>query len=53
MWAALTFVLAMATSVDRFRVVTLLLFAGIVACAAGLKMLPAGRPSTGTEPPHL
>ncbi|MEN8584396.1 multidrug efflux SMR transporter [Burkholderia sp. RS01] len=51
--AALTVGWAMATGVEPFSLLKVLFIAGIVACAAGLKMLPAGRPSTGTEPPHL
>ncbi|MGN6441571.1 MAG: DMT family transporter [Arthrobacter sp.] len=39
--AALTVGWAMATGVEPFSVVKLLFIAGIVACAAGLKALPA------------
>ena len=41
--AALTVGWAMATGVEPFSVVKLLFIAGIVACAAGLKALPAGK----------
>jgi quaternary ammonium compound-resistance protein SugE len=51
--AALTVGWAMATGVEPFSLLKVLFIAGIVGCAAGLKMLPAGRSSTGAESPHL
>lgn len=41
--AALTVGWAMATGVEPFSLLKVLFIAGIVGCAAGLKMLPAGR----------
>ena len=41
--AALTVGWAMATGVEPFSVLKVLFIAGIVGCAAGLKLLPAGR----------
>ncbi|MFC7847438.1 DMT family transporter [Arthrobacter sp. NPDC057388] len=41
--AALTVGWAMATGVEPFNILKVLFIAGIVGCAAGLKMLPAGR----------
>jgi quaternary ammonium compound-resistance protein SugE len=41
--ASLTVGWAMATGVEPFSVLKLLLIAGIVGCAAGLKALPAGK----------
>jgi quaternary ammonium compound-resistance protein SugE len=41
--AALTVGWAMATGVEPFSLPKVLFIAGIVGCAAGLKMLPAGR----------
>lgn len=40
--AALTVAWAMATGAEPFSVLKLLFIAGIVGCAAGLKILPAG-----------
>jgi quaternary ammonium compound-resistance protein SugE len=40
--AALTVGWAMATGVEPFNLLKVLFIAGIVGCAAGLKMLPAG-----------
>jgi quaternary ammonium compound-resistance protein SugE len=40
--AALTVGWAMATGVEPFSLLKVLFIAGIVGCAAGLKMLPAG-----------
>jgi quaternary ammonium compound-resistance protein SugE len=50
--AALTVGWAMATGVEPFSVLKVLFIAGVVGCAAGLKMLPAGRDrqDTGTGP---
>lgn len=48
--AALTVGWAMATGVEPFSVVKLLLIAGIVGCAAGLKALPAGNTSREPKP---
>ena len=45
--AALTVGWAMATGVEPFSVLKVLFIAGIVGCAAGLKLLPAG---TSREP---
>ena len=41
--AALTVGWAMATGVEPFSLLKVLFIAGIVGCAAGLKLLPAGR----------
>jgi len=51
--AALTVGWAMATGVEPVSVLKMLFIAGIVGCAAGLKLLPPSPPSTGAEPPHL
>jgi quaternary ammonium compound-resistance protein SugE len=49
--AALTVGWAMATGAEPFNLLKLLLIAGIVGCAAGLKALPSpGRPLLNTEP---
>ncbi|RAX45296.1 QacE family quaternary ammonium compound efflux SMR transporter [Arthrobacter sp. AQ5-06] len=53
--AALTVGWAMATGVEPFSGLKVLFIAGIVACAAGLKALPAGAPgpdspASGTVP---
>jgi quaternary ammonium compound-resistance protein SugE len=50
--AALTVGWAMATGVEPFSVLKVLFIAGVVGCAAGLKMLPAGRDrqDTGSGP---
>jgi len=45
--AALTVGWAMATGVEPFSMLKVLFIAGIVGCAAGLKVLPAGK---STEP---
>ena len=45
--AALTVGWAMATGVEPFSLLKVLFIAGIVGCAAGLKMLPAGREQRG------
>ena len=47
--AALTVGWAMATGVEPFSLLKVLFIAGIVACAAGLKMLPAGRDRRGAD----
>ncbi|WP_445156143.1 DMT family transporter [Arthrobacter sp. Hor0625] len=50
--AALTVGWAMATGVEPANPLKLLFIAGIVGCAAGLKLLPAGEPDPpGTLPP--
>jgi len=49
--AALTVGWAMATGVEPFSVVKLLFIAGIVACAAGLKALPAKNAASNMETP--
>jgi len=49
--AALTVGWAMATGVEPFSLLKVLFIAGIVGCAAGLKMLPARRSSTGADQP--
>lgn len=50
--AALTVGWAMATGVEPASPLKLLLIAGIVGCAAGLKLLPAGEPAASrTLPP--
>lgn len=54
--AALTVGWAMATGVEPTSPLKLLFLAGIVGCAAGLKLLPAGnqgtpRPAAGIPPP--
>lgn len=50
--AALTVGWAMATGVEPASPLKLLFIAGIVGCAAGLKLLPAGEPDPpGTLPP--
>ncbi|TQJ68256.1 quaternary ammonium compound-resistance protein SugE [Arthrobacter sp. SLBN-100] len=51
--AALTVGWAMATGVEPFSVLKLLFIAGIVACAAGLKALPAGTGQPATGSPHV
>jgi quaternary ammonium compound-resistance protein SugE len=56
--AALTVGWAMATGVEPASPLKLLFIAGIVGCAAGLKLLPAGnaeapRPASGAEPPQV
>ncbi|WP_426999218.1 DMT family transporter [Pseudarthrobacter sp. N5] len=43
--AALTVGCAMATGAEPFSVFKVLFIAGIVGCAAGLKLLPAGTPA--------
>ncbi len=48
--AALTVGWAMATGVEAFSIIKVVLIAGIVACAAGLKSLPAGTPETSAAP---
>uniref|UniRef100_UPI002FC72967 DMT family transporter n=1 Tax=Pseudarthrobacter sp. TaxID=1934409 RepID=UPI002FC72967 len=51
--AALTVGWAMATGVEPYSVLKVLFIGGIVACAAGLKSLPAGRnkePATEDTP---
>jgi quaternary ammonium compound-resistance protein SugE len=50
--AALTVGWAMATGVEPVSPLKLLFIAGIVGCAAGLKLLPSGKPAAGpTLPP--
>nr|WP_307038014.1 multidrug efflux SMR transporter [Arthrobacter sp. B3I4] len=50
--AALTVGWAMATGVEPASPLKLLFIAGIVGCAAGLKLLPSGDPAAGaTLPP--
>ena len=50
--AALTVGWAMATGVEPASPLKLLFIAGIVGCAAGLKLLPGGQPAAGpTLPP--
>ena len=59
--AALTVGWAMATGVEPFSVLKLLFIAGIVGCAAGLKLLPAEKraateaqqPPSRAESPHV
>jgi quaternary ammonium compound-resistance protein SugE len=51
--AALTVGWAMATGVEPVSVLKVVFIAGIVGCAAGLKLLPPAASSTGAEPPHL
>ena len=56
--AALTVGWAMATGVEPASPLKLLFIAGIVGCAAGLKLLPADkaeapRPASGAEPPRV
>ena len=51
--AALTVGWAMATGVEPFSLLKVLFIAGIVGCAAGLKMLPPAPSSTGADSPHL
>jgi quaternary ammonium compound-resistance protein SugE len=51
--AALTVGWATATGVEPVSVLKMLFIAGIVGCAAGLKLLPPAPSSTGAEPPHL
>jgi len=46
--AALTVGWAMATGVEPFSVLKVLFIGGIVACAAGLKSLPAGKSANAT-----
>jgi quaternary ammonium compound-resistance protein SugE len=46
--AALTVGWAMATGVEPFSLLKVLFIAGIVGCAAGLKLLPAGRSGAGS-----
>ncbi|MFF1251910.1 DMT family transporter [Pseudarthrobacter sp. NPDC058329] len=48
--AALTVGWAMATGVEPFSVLKVLFIAGIVGCAAGLKVLPGGADSPEPEP---
>lgn len=48
--AALTVAWAMATGVESFSVLKVLFIAGIVGCAAGLKLLPA--PTVADPGPH-
>jgi quaternary ammonium compound-resistance protein SugE len=48
--AALTVGWAMATGVEPFSLLKLLFIAGIVACAAGLKLLPARKQEPAAEP---
>ncbi|MDJ0319116.1 multidrug efflux SMR transporter [Pseudarthrobacter sp. PS3-L1] len=48
--AALTVGWAMATGAEAFSIIKVVLIAGIVACAAGLKSLPAGTPETSAAP---
>jgi quaternary ammonium compound-resistance protein SugE len=50
--AALTVGWAMATGVEPFSLLKVLFIAGIVGCAAGLKLLPAGRSGTGQPAPE-
>ena len=49
--AALTVGWAMATGVEPFSVPKVLFIAGIVACAAGLKLLPARKQEPGAAEP--
>ncbi|WP_306919551.1 MULTISPECIES: multidrug efflux SMR transporter [unclassified Arthrobacter] len=54
--AALTVGWAMAAGVEPASPLKLLFIAGIVGCAAGLKLLPAGvpeAPASGAEPPRV
>lgn len=46
--AALTVGWAMATGVEPYSVLKVLFIGGIVACAAGLKSLPAGKSASAT-----
>jgi quaternary ammonium compound-resistance protein SugE len=48
--AALTVGWAMATGVEPFSVLKVLFIAGIVGCAAGLKVLPGGADAPEPEP---
>jgi quaternary ammonium compound-resistance protein SugE len=48
--AALTVGWAMATGVEPFSVIKVVLIAGIVGCAAGLKALPSGTAAPEPEP---
>ena len=50
--AALTVGWAMATGVEPFSVLKVLFIAGIVGCAAGLKLLPAGTAGGQRQTPH-
>lgn len=50
--AALTVGWAMATGVEPFSVLKVLFIAGIVGCAAGLKLLPAGTAGGARQTPH-
>jgi quaternary ammonium compound-resistance protein SugE len=42
----------MATGVEPFSVLKVLFIAGIVGCAAGLKLLPAGTAGGARQTPH-
>lgn len=49
--AALTVGWAMATGVEPFSLLRVLFITGIVGCAAGLKLLPAGPSGTDSDQP--
>jgi quaternary ammonium compound-resistance protein SugE len=56
--AAVTVCWAMATGVEQASPLKLLFLAGIVGCAAGLKLVPAGiaappKPPSSAETPHV